>query len=196
MGWHPAGDRELFTIEELIKEFSLKRLTKAGTVFDLEKLKWMNGHYIKTLDLNDIVKRAEPYFADAGMKINDPEQFKQIIEFARERVSTLAELPEVTAPFFRDLDFTEEDMKIINEENSQNVFRFWKDNLPKLENLDDASINDLLKKTTEETGAKGKNLYFPLRLALFGSVHGPELTLIINILGIEKSVKRFENTIT
>ena len=195
LGWHPAGDRELFTIEELIKEFSLKRLTKAGTVFDLDKLKWMNSHYIKTLDLADIVKRAEPFFADAKLKISDPEQFKQIIEFARERVSTLAELPETTAPFFKNLNFSEEDMKIINEEISQNVFRFWRDNLPKLETLDDNSINDLLKQTTEATGAKGKNLYFPLRLALFGSVHGPELTLIIEILGIEKSVKRFNDVI-
>ena len=195
LGWHPAGDRELFTIEELIKEFSLKRLTKAGTVFDLDKLKWMNSHYIKTLDLADIVKRAEPFFADASLKISDPEQFKQIIEFARERVSTLAELPETTAPFFKNLNFSEEDMKIINDENSQNVFRFWRDNLPKLETLDDNSINNLLKQTTEATGAKGKNLYFPLRLALFGSVHGPELTLIIEILGIEKSVKRFNDVI-
>ena len=195
LGWHPAGDRELFSIEELIKQFSLKRLTKAGTVFDVEKLKWMNSHYIKTLDLNDIAKRAEPFFTDANLKISDPEQFKQIIKFARERVSTLAELPEVTAPFFQNLNFTEEDMKIINEKISQNVFHFWRDNLPKLETLDDNSINDLLKQTTEATGAKGKNLYFPLRLALFGSVHGPELTLIIEILGIEKSVKRFSDVI-
>ena len=195
LGWHPKGDRELFTIDELIKEFSLKRLTKAGAVFDLEKLKWMNGHYIKTLDLIDITKKAKPYFSQAEFNVSDNNQFMEIISFARERVSTLAELPEVTTPFFIELKFNETDIQLINEDNSQNVYRFWKENLPKLTVLDDDSINDLLEKTTKATEAKGKNLYFPLRLALFGSVHGPELSLIIDILGIEKCLKRFGNVI-
>lgn len=195
LGWHAKGDRELFTMEELIKEFSLKRLTKAGSVFDIEKLKWMNSHYIKTFKIAEIVQRAKPYFAEAGLEIADNKKFEDIIEFARERVSMLAELPQIAAPFFGDLTFTEDDKQLLNEDNSQQVFKFWQENLAKLEKIDEAKINNLLKQTTEATGAKGKNLYFPLRLALFGSVHGPELPLIIDILGKEKAVKRFSDLI-
>ncbi|MFC1898407.1 glutamate--tRNA ligase [Candidatus Cloacimonadota bacterium] len=195
LGWHPAGDRELFTLDELVQEFSLKRLTKAGSVFDLEKLKWMNSHYLKTLETGYIAIKAKPFFEAAGIDISDKEKFEQIIEFAKERATTLADLPELTKSFYLDLDFSEEDKELIETEMSQNVYKFWFEKLTEIEDINDASINALLHQTTDATGAKGKNLYFPIRLALFGSVHGPELPMIINILGLEKSLERLNSII-
>ncbi|MCF7794642.1 MAG: glutamate--tRNA ligase [Candidatus Cloacimonetes bacterium] len=193
LGWHSKGDRELFTVDELINEFSLKRLSKSGAVFDIEKLKWMNSHYLKTLELGYIAIKAKPYFEEAGFEVEDQEFFLQIVDFARERVNTLAEMPKEASPFFKKPEFNDEDKQILAEENSRNIFNFWIQKLEEIESFDDEQISNLIKQTTEETGAKGKNLYFPLRLVLFGSVHGPEIPLIIKILGKEEAVERFKN---
>lgn len=195
LGWHPAGDRELFIMDELVQEFSLKRLNKSGSVFDIEKLKWMNSHYLKTLETGYIVIKAKPYFKEADYDISDKAKFEQIIDFARDRAATLAEFPELAKPFYTELEFSEEDLELIENEKSQEVYKFWIENLENITNVGDSEINELLKKTTEATGAKGKDLYFPLRLALFGSVHGPELTLIISILGIDKCLDRLKKVI-
>jgi nondiscriminating glutamyl-tRNA synthetase len=195
LGWHPAGDRELFTLDELVQQFSLKRLTKAGSVFDIEKLKWMNSHYLKTLETGYIAIKAKSYFEEAGFDTTDEAKFEQIVEFAKERAVTLADLPVLAKPFYTKLEFVEEDKELIETEMSQNVYNFWSENLGKISDVNDASINALLHQTTEATGAKGKNLYFPIRLALFGSIHGPELPMIIDILGVEKCLKRFGKVI-
>ncbi|MDO9576519.1 MAG: glutamate--tRNA ligase [Candidatus Cloacimonadales bacterium] len=195
LGWHSASDRELYTLDELVQEFSLKRLNKSGSVFDIEKLKWMNSHYLKTLETGYIAIKATPYFKETGVDISDREKFEQIIDFARERAATLAEFPELAKPFYTELEFSEENNELLEVEMSQNVFKFWMEKLPEIIEVNVASINALLNQTTEATGAKGKDLYFPLRLAIFGSIHGPELTMIIGILGIEKCLERLKKVI-
>lgn len=192
LGWHGKGDRELYTIDELVNEFSLKRLSKSGAVFDLEKLKWMNNHYLKTLELGYIAIKAKPYFLAAGMEISDQEKFEQIVDFARERVNTLAEMPVAALPFFKKPEFRTEDKEMLSTEISHNIFNFWQKKLKDLESLDDDIINGVISQTSEELGVKGKNLYFPLRLVLFGSVHGPEIPLIVRILGKEEVLKRLQ----
>ena len=195
LGWHPAGDRELFSIDELINEFSLKRLNKAGSVFDPEKLKWMNSHYLKSLETGYIAIKAKPFFTAAGIDISDDAKFEQVIDFARQRAVTLAELPQLAKPFYDELKFSDEDDEWLENELSQRIFGYWAEKLGSVKEITGEMVNMLLTETSSLTGAKGKNLYFPLRLALFGSVHGPELTLIINILGREKSLGRIKNVL-
>nr|HPR18439.1 glutamate--tRNA ligase [Candidatus Cloacimonadota bacterium] len=192
LGWHAPGNRELYTVDELVHDFSLKRISKAGAVFDPEKLNWMNSHYLKTLELGYIAIKAKPFFANAGFRITDQERFLLVTDVARQRVNTLAEMPEVARPFFFSPEFDEEAKALLSEENSQNIFRFWLQKLSDSFALNDESVNALIKETGMATGAKGKNLYFPLRLALFGCVHGPELTEILAILGKEEAIKRFD----
>lgn len=191
LGWHPAGDRELFTLAELVESFSLKRITKSGAVFDIEKLKWMNGHYLKTLELETIVDKAKPFLDEA---IQHNPKFEKMIDFARERAVTLAEIPQILKPFTSELDFSDSDSEILQTEKSQAVFRFW---LEKIEDeMNAEKINALLKETTKTISVKGKDLYFPLRLALFGSCHGPEIPQLFDILGVEKVKARFQAVLT
>ena len=195
LGWHAKGDDELYTMDKLEKEFSLKRISKAGAVFDVEKLNWMNGHYLRNLELGYIAIKAKPFFVDAGLDISDNEKYLKIVDVARNRISTLSEIIEVAKPFFTISIYSEEDQKIINEEGSQKLFTFWLDNLKALDTITEESINKLLQRSTEELDIKGKNLYFPLRLALFGNVHGPELPVIFDILGKNEVINRFQKLI-
>lgn len=190
LGWHAQGDDELYSLDKLENEFSLKRISKAGAVFDVEKLNWMNGHYLRNLELGYIAIKAKPFFIEAGFDISDNEKYLKIVDVARNRISTLAEITEVATPFYVSLKYSEEDRQIINDENSQKLFSFWLDNLKTLDSITEESVNQLLKQSTEELNIKGKDLYFPLRLALFGSVHGPELPVIFDILRKEETIKR------
>ncbi len=195
LGWHSKSDEELYSLEELEKEFSLKRINKSGSVFDIEKLNWMNGHYLRELESGYIAIKARPFFIEAGFDISDNEKYLKIIEVARNRISTLAEITEVATPFYVAIKYSEEDRQIIDDENSQRLFSFWLENMQSLDVITEDNINRLLKQSTDELGIKGKDLYFPLRLALFGSVHGPELPTIMDILGKEKTLERFEKLI-
>jgi len=195
LGWHPSGDRELFSLEELVKAFSLKRITKAGSVFDLEKLRWMNQQYMKSLDVKDIANRSKTYFVEAGLDISDENKYVGIIDFARERAHTLPEMVEVANVFFRYPELDEEKLAFAAEEAPQKVFAYWAEKLAEKAEWSEAELNDLMKATTAETGAKGKNLYWPVRLALFGDFHGPDVPTLIAILGNVESAKRFKDLV-
>jgi nondiscriminating glutamyl-tRNA synthetase len=194
LGWHPNSDRELFLMPELEKEFSVKRILKAGSVFDVEKLNWMNAHYLKEMDLSIIADRAKPYFETARLDISDTRKYHAVVDNARKRINTLPEMIEHSIPFYKHLEFSEDDKQILSTESSKIVFNMLSDKLTGKTDLSEQEIKKFIKETGEETSVKGKDLFIPIRLALFGEQHGPDIALVINILGIEESIKRLNNS--
>ncbi|MCD4818361.1 MAG: glutamate--tRNA ligase [Candidatus Cloacimonetes bacterium] len=192
LGWHPSGNKEIFSLPELIKAFSFKRISKSGAVFDIEKLKWMNSQYLKNLDLKNIFEQSKPFLEKAGWDLNDKNLIK-LVDFARSRVSTLAEIPEELKSLKETPVYSEENQKIIENDNSQAVFKFWKTKIDT--DLNETFINNLIQETSTELNIKGKNLYFPLRLALYGSPHGPEIPLLVELLGKDEVLKRISSLI-
>jgi glutamyl-tRNA synthetase len=195
LGWHPADDREIYSLKELEKVFSLKRINKSGAVFDIEKLDWMNGWYIRNLNINYISEKAKPFFKEANIDINDNEKYQKVIQNGRKRISCLKEIIEHSKMFYEDIKFNDEDKALIKEKNSQRIYLYFIDKLKTRDSWLNDEINSLIKKAIEELEIRGKNFYFPLRLALFGSCKGPELPTIIEILGREETVKRLEKLI-
>jgi len=195
LGWHAPGDQEFYTLPELEKAFSLKRINKSGSVFDIEKLNWMNGQYLRNLELAVIGKYARKYFFEAGYHIQNEKHYLELVDLARNRIHKLDEVIDFAKPFFSELEFTNENRDVLETESSQTLFKFWIDNIRDSIKINEELINELLKRSAQELGIKGKNLYPPLRLALYGSVHGPELPTIIEILEKEKVLKRFNNVI-
>jgi glutamyl-tRNA synthetase len=191
LGWHASGDRELFSIDELVKEFSFKRISKAGAVFDLEKLNWMNQHYMKTLDLGYITLKARPFFQDAGLPVDDMEKLSRIVEIARERVHTLLQMAQFSTIFYQLPSLDAEKADFAAQVSAQKVFAYWRDALAELDLNDDAAVNQLIKETGKACDVKGKHLYFPIRLALFGDYHGPEVPTLLRILGRQAAIDRF-----
>lgn len=195
LGWSPGNDRELFSLEELQSAFSIKGIQKAGAVFDVEKLKWMNGHYLREQDISQIARVARPLFEEAGIDISDNKKYLMVLEDARKRISTLAEVLEFSTMFYKRPEYSEEDREILNTPGTQQLFAFWSDKLMEIDTLETEALKSLVQLSTQELGIKGKELYWPLRLALYGSVHGPDIPALVQILGVEEAIHRLKRHI-
>jgi glutamyl-tRNA synthetase len=195
LGWHPSGDRELFTLDELISAFSLERISKAGAVFDIEKLNWMNGQYIRHLDLDYIAEKARPLFMKENLDISDEDKYQKVVAYTRNRITLITEITTEALPFYRDPDIKDEDRHLVEDPQAQELFRLWIEMLKNTQNIDEDKIKSFITQTTEKLGLKGKKLYFPLRVALYGSCHGPDIPTIYAILGKEVMIRRLNKVI-
>jgi glutamyl-tRNA synthetase len=188
LGWHSADDRELYTLDELCDAFSLDRVNKAGAIFDLTKLDWMNGQYMRSLPLQSIAGRARQWFPPQWAE--DYDRYLKIIAAARERSTLLPELAEYAKMFFDPADLSPADTELIKSENAKLVLSWYHDQLSGIEVDDTEAINAITKAGIKELGIKGKDYYMPLRLALIGQPHGPDLPTIIDILGKDEALRR------
>jgi len=195
LGWHPKDDNELFTLAELEKEFSIKRINKSGAVFDIEKLKWMNGQYLKNLSIETIMNYAEPVFKSEGIDTGDTGKFKAVVENARKRADTISEMIEHSLPFYNELQHSDDNKNLLQNEASQKVLTYFSEKLSGESKWTEAEIKSLVNETADATDVKGKDLYAPLRLALFGMAHGPDIPLLIDILGVNKAISRLKEYI-
>ncbi|MCD8479729.1 MAG: hypothetical protein LRZ88_05565 [Candidatus Cloacimonetes bacterium] len=182
--------RSFYSLDELCEAFSLERVNKAGAIFDLTKLDWMNGQYMRSLPLELIAERAKPYFATVQMR--DEEQYLAIITAARERCTLLPELAEYAKVFISSQDPAPEELALLGEEASRKVLNWFYIHIPEIELNDPEAINALTKRGITELGVKGKAFYTPLRLALIGQSHGPDLPSTFAILGREEALSRMK----
>ena len=197
LGWSPAGNEEIFSLEELVKAFDYKHMSKSPAVFDYTKLKWMNGEYIKAMDFDAFYERALPFLQQA---IDKDVDFKKIAEMVKTRIEVFPDITELV-DFFNELPeydtamYVHKKMKT-NEETSLEVL---KELLPIFEALDDYS-NDSLYNTLLDYVAKKecKNGYamWPVRTAVSGKQMTPAgATEIIEVIGKEESLKRIRKGI-
>ncbi|MBB3909061.1 glutamate--tRNA ligase [Anoxybacillus rupiensis] len=201
LGWSPEGEEELFTKEELIRIFDVSRLSKSPSMFDKQKLTWMNNQYIKKLDLDRLVELSLPHLIKAGclpaqMTGEQREWARQLIALYQEQMSYGAEIVELSKLFFKeDVEYDEEARAVLVEEQVPAVLKAFLEAVKNLETLDAESIKAAIKAVQKTTGQKGKKLFMPIRVATTGQTHGPELPLAIQLLGKEKVIQRLEKLI-
>ncbi|MFW5991889.1 MAG: glutamate--tRNA ligase, partial [Halanaerobiaceae bacterium] len=202
LGWSPKDDEEILTREEIISRFNIADVNKSAAVFDIEKLNWMNGKYIRDADLDRIVELSLPYLEKAGYitgEVSDAtyEWLKKIIEVARTKVEYLSQIPAETELFFADLEFDnkEEAIEEFKGENVDLVFSTLNKELRELEEFNPDTINKIFNKMRKELPVKARTIYHPARVALTGKNSGPELNEVIYILGIDEVKKRLDNAL-
>ena len=192
LGWNPGEgeEEELLTMNELIQKFTLERVHKAGAIFNIDKLNWMNNHYIKEYNLDLIIEMSLPYFQKAGMDVSNTERMRKIISLMRVYVDKLEDLPTKSEIFFteRAKFAIAEEEEILRTENSKRIISVLKREVESVELVTPENFKEIMKKVQEETKLKGKDLYKPVRLALLGSEHGPDLAKVAEILGKEKII--------
>jgi len=193
LGWAPSGGtRELFTPDELQHEFRLERVTPSSAVFDMEKLYWLNRHYIKQGPPERIEKLAEPYFVGAGLlpeKLNDNTRawFSKVIALLAPSVDKLEQLPERAALIFR-----YDPIAAVNSPDNAEVLAAPK-TIDVLEAFYEQASSDgsamtperfkaIMNEVKAKSGAKGKDLFHPVRTVITGSHSGPEFDKLIPIL--------------
>ncbi len=193
LGWAPTGGtREIFTPEELKKEFSLERVTPSPAVFDMEKLYWLNRHYIKQSPPERIERLAEPFFVSAGLLPQNPDErtrawFGKVVALLAPSVDRLEQLPERAALIFRydpgEALNSPGNAEVIGAPKTAGVLTAF---AQQVESDSSAITPERFKAIMNEmkarTGAKGKELFHPVRVALTGSHSGPEFDKLIPIL--------------
>ncbi len=195
IGWHTSDDREFFSLDDLCKEFSLDRVNKANGVFDIVKLNWMAGMYIREMSNEDLLEKCQPFFIKAGLDTSDRTKMLAVMENAKDRISYYEQSVEQSEMFFKDLEISEEDIEVLKSESSQTVIKYFLDNLDNLNWDDMDEVGTFIKKGSKEIGVKGKNYYFPLRISLFGSSHGPDIPKLFAILGKDGVRNRFSKAL-
>ncbi len=195
LGWHAADDRELYSLDELCQEFSLDRVNKAGAVFDLAKLDWMNGQYLRNMDLNTLTERCVPFFNKAGLPTNDNSLIQKIIHVARDRCTLIPEIIEYSRMFLECSHLSESDQALLQSDISQTVLRWYFDRINEMPSIVKEQLNDFVNLGMKELGIKGKDYYTPLRLAFVRQAHGADIPSIIDILGKENSLHRLSSVI-
>ncbi|HHY13667.1 MAG TPA: glutamate--tRNA ligase [Thermoanaerobacterales bacterium] len=197
LGWSPEGEEEKFCIEDLCEFFSLDRVAKNPAVFDIDKLNWMNGCYIRESSLDDIAKLASPYLIKAGyIKEEDVEQrfdyIKKIVDSVREGVDTLSEIPGKAELFFDEKLVVEDEeaKEFLQKDHVFKLYESFKGKVEQAEEIDEDFTKNVFKEIQKETGIKGKNLYMTIRLLVSGRISGPELVRIMEVLGKDKILER------
>lgn len=196
VGWSPQDNEEILSMKDLIDQFSFDRVSKAGGVFDKNKLDWVNAHYIKELPIDDLVDLSIPELVKAGLISQDFAQghrdwLKLLLETVRESLSRIEEVPEKTAFLFGDLEVTEEEAKDqLASDQIKDLLGALKEELEAVDQVDEEFAKTVMKRIQKKTGIKGKGLYMPTRAAITGNVHGPELSNIMELLGKDKMLER------
>ena len=193
LGWHPKNEQEIFSLPELENKFSLKRIHKSSAVFDIEKLNWMNGQYLKNMPVDILMNYAKPEFESAGLNISSTRKFKAVIKNARKRSNTVLEMIEHSVPFFNKLTFSNDELNSLKDNLSQLVLKYFSEKLSDQIIWSEKEIKSLMKETGESTNVCGKELYSPLRLSLFGAYQGPDIPCLVDVLGVDESVKRIKS---
>lgn len=197
LGWSPEDNREIFTLDELIRDFDYHRISKSPAVFDVQKLRWMNGEYFKAMDPDRFYEMALPYMKEVIHKDMD---FKKIAAMVQTRIETFLDIKEhidffETLPDYDVEMYTHKKMKT----DSASSLDVLKEVLPILEGMDDYS-NDALYQALcgyiQEKGYKNGYVMWPIRTAVSGKQMTPGgATELMELLGKEESISRIKRGI-
>lgn len=197
LGWSPEEDREIYSLEELVQVFDYRHMSKAPSVFDYTKLKWMNGEYIKAMDFEAFYEMALPWLAKTITRNCD---LRKIAEMVKTRIEVLPDIPAL-------VDFLEElpeyDMAMYTHKKMKTTpetsLEVLKELYPVLESQEDYgndALYELLQKYVAEKGCKNGYVLWPVRTAVSGKQMTPcGATEILELLGKEESLRRIRKAI-
>ncbi|MBI2797863.1 glutamate--tRNA ligase [Candidatus Saccharibacteria bacterium] len=190
LGWNDGTEQEIFSHDELVKRFSLDRVQKSPAVFDINRLAWMNGEYIRELPTDELLKRLEPFLPASWYKHND--YLTRVVELDKDRIKKLSD-----AEYLMEIFFTEPkvDKELLTKKDKPEDVENWLEVVAS--DLKDVEFNhDVIEKALRKLAEAGDintgNLFYALRIALTGRTEAPGLFDIFATLGKEESLKRLE----
>lgn len=198
LGWAPEGEEEIFTLDQLVEQFSLERVAKNPAVFDMDKLIWVNGQHMKKLSPEELTELSIPHLVQAGYItedfIHEPahlEWLTKVVAAEQEHIHYAAQIVEEVKQYFvDDVEFeSDHEKEMIQDPEMQTSIRIFLSKISEID-LSEKSVKDLFKAIIKESGLPGKKVFMPVRIALTGESHGPELHHLIPLLGVERSKKR------
>jgi nondiscriminating glutamyl-tRNA synthetase len=197
LSWHPSDEREKFSLAELVDEFDMSRVSRSPAIFDVQKLNWLNGLYIRELDPGELYALIAPYLAAAGIELA-PMQREVVVEAVQANLVLLSDAPQYAAVFVEEADPAIcACAEGLIAPGAEEVFELSRGTFAGMgsEYLPAEEARELLRRlveTAKERGIKGKAIYHPLRVALTGREEGPELFYLVGGLGKSRILARLE----
>ncbi|MEG2330415.1 glutamate--tRNA ligase [Anaerorhabdus sp.] len=194
LGWSPETEQEIYTLDELKQAFNVKRIGTSGAIFDIDKLTWMNGMYLRNMDIDTYFELANPYIEKA---VSNKYNHKDIAKILQQRANTLAEIEEMldffdNYPSF-DIELYNNKKMKSNPEIALPSLKATKELYENLPNWEDSTIHDEMMALVEKLGIKNGQLLYPVRVAITGKQFTPGGAIeLSHILGKEETLRRLE----
>lgn len=187
LGWSHPDQKDILSLKEIESLFSLDRVNSAGAVFDPVKLKWVNSQHLRALPNDEIYKQISPFLVAADLQLpSDLNWQMQSVETFKPYLETLADAVALYSPLddSRYQINEEESAEALKMESTKSVLEAWKAAVtahPK-ESFTEAEFLAIQDEVKNKSGQKGKNLFFPIRIALIGKPHGAELKILVPLM--------------
>ncbi len=201
LGWSPSDGVEIKSLNEIAQDFRINEVSSSNSIFEYDKLNWMNGQYIKKMDIKALTKMAKPFLSNYDLTGLSEEQLEKVIASTREPITVLSDLTYDTAYFFgKDVEYEEGvKEKNIDAEQAQNILKYFYSKLPEYDFENEEKLHEQLADFRtyfkENYAIKPKETMWTVRAALTGRTHGADIGVIIEILGKDKVKYRIEKTI-
>ncbi len=203
LGWSSGDEREIFSPKELIKEFSLDKISKHAAVFNMDKLNWFNSEYLKRMSVDSLTEMLIPHLKEANYireeDLSEPklEWLKEVVKLMQDRFKNFSQFIDYADYFFVDKINIEPQafQSVLNKEGVPDILQALKEKLPFLKCWDEENIENAVRGVASSLQIKGGQIIHPTRVALTGKKIGPGLFELMVILGKEKIIKRLEEVV-
>ncbi len=195
LGWNPGDDREVMTMEEMVKEFEITKVQSSPAQMDFKKLEWMNGEYLKKLPAEVFVDGCKAELAKNGINPTDEAYLKQVLDLVSDRIKLFADIVPQTSFFFTD-DFAMDEgqfKKRIQKDGVKETLQKTREILASIPEFTAASTDAALHKFVEESGIAFGQVMPPIRISVSGQGSGPDLFPMLELLGREKVLARIDS---
>ena len=201
LGWSPSDGVEIKTLDEIAQDFRIHEVSSSNSIFEYDKLNWMNGQYIKKMDIKELTQKAKPYLSKYDLSELTEEQLEKVIAATREPITVLSDLTNDTSYFFgKDIEY-EEGVKEANidTEQAQNILKYFNSKLDEYDFENEERLHEQLADFRtyfkEQFGIKPKVTMWTIRAALTGRTHGADMGVILDVLGKDKVKYRIAKAI-
>lgn len=192
LGWNPGDEREVMSLEELTREFSLDRVNSSNAVFDIKKLQWMNSKYLSLIPLSRIIELLRPHLKHPEWE-KDPD-FAKRVDLMRTRAVSLLEIEDLLLPFYQN-DFVYDAGGLAKVKKDPKVLELLSElirDLEKLEPWNHQTLEASFRSFAEARGIKSAVIIHPVRLAISGKTGGPGLFELLEVMGKQNTIDRLQ----
>ncbi len=201
LGWAPSDGVEIKTLDEIAQDFRINEVSSSNSIFEYDKLNWMNGQYIKKMDIKELTQKAKPFLNKYDLSELTESQLEKVIAATREPITILSDLTNDVAYFFgKDIQYEEGvKEKNIDTEQAQNILKYFDSQLEGYDFDNEEKLHEQLADFRtyfkEKYSIKPKETMWTIRAALTGRTHGADMGVILEILGKDKVKYRIEKAI-
>jgi glutamyl-tRNA synthetase len=198
LGWSPKDNREKIDIDEVVKLFELEKINRRNAAFDLDKCFWLNGQYLAQMSLDRFVELTRPFLEKADIDAPDKGYLRAVLAIVKEKVKLLSDVPEWTRYFFaEEYEFDPAAVeKVFGKPEAAERLTALREEFAKIENWNLEPLESTLKALAQKLGCKTGDLVHPARVATSGRSIGPSLYLMLEVMGKERVLARFDRMIS